>query len=104
MRKLIFVLLLSSSVLAQEAPKKPEDLLKKPELTEVQKLELVTVLQQLQIAQLRVEAAEKEKQIATEKAQALLKQRVVAGWNLNLQKLDYEPEIKLPATVPEAVK
>lgn len=74
--------LLAGPLLAQDKPAPPP---KPPALTEVQKLTLQTLLQRIEIAQLRAQAAQRDFEQARDEAQKLLSVLQVPGYTLDLQ-------------------
>lgn len=61
-----------------------------PALTEVQKLQIQNLTQRLEIAQLRMQAAQADFDKAREEIGVLVKSLHVAGWDLNLQTMTYQ--------------
>lgn len=68
-----------------------------PALTETQKLQLTTLLQRLEIAQLKAQAVQREFDTAKAELLAVAQRLVVDGFELDLQTLAYRATPKEPA-------
>lgn len=73
------LVMLGAGAVAQKAEEKP------PSLSDVQKLQVQNALQRLEIAQLRLQAAQQD-------ANTVLKSLTIPGWKLDLSTLTYTKE------------
>lgn len=64
----------------------------RPTLTQVQRLELVSALQQIEIAQLRAQMAQRDFDAAKDRLRGLVESAKHPGYVLDLQTLEYRPE------------
>ena len=83
MKKILVVLVVLVSCSAHGAPAKP------PVLTEIQKLQIITAVQRVQLAQLRAKAAQDDLSKCEKEAQDLLKTFTHEGWALDLGRMEY---------------
>lgn len=81
------LLVFAIGMMTQQGP--PPGDPKAPVLTEVQKLQLQNLTQRLEIAQLRMQAAQADFQAARTEIETLVKSLQVEGYNLDLQSLTY---------------
>ncbi len=70
-----------------------------PTLTTEQRQSITILLQQVEITQLRLEAAQREAKHCQEAAQQQLRALNVEGYQLDLQRMEYIP-VQKPADVP----
>jgi len=99
---LVFVVLMATSVVAQEAQVPPfiqtgtvpADQLKPPTLSETNTLKLRASIQQVEIAQLKMQLVQQEFTRAREAAQTLIQSLQVEGYTLDLDRMVYVPTPK----------
>lgn len=92
MRSLVFTLLLVVTVQAQSTPTQSTPTQSTPTLTEVQRLQLQTIAQRIEIAQLKAQAAQREFDVARGDLTRLMDALKVAGYTLDLGTMNYQKE------------